>query len=66
MGQFITAHQVAIAFWSPIIVGAAVDALPDPTPQSSAFYVWFFKVSHTLLARFRTASQASNQDRRAP
>ena len=64
LSQFFAAHQVAIAFWAPIIVGCLVDSLPDPTPQSSAFYVYAFKVSHALLARFKTASNASNSDRR--
>ena len=36
-----------------IVVGwciwsAAVSALPDITPQSSPYYVWFFRFSHFL------------------
>jgi hypothetical protein len=64
MHDFILAHQVGIAFWTPFIVGAMIDALPDPTPQSSQFYTWFFKASHAIVGRLRTASNATNQDRR--
>ena len=35
------------AYWlhtlGPILIISAINALPDPTEKSSAFYVWFHK-----------------------
>ena len=66
MAHWIAAHQVQAALWAYIIFGAMVDAMPSPTPQSSPFYLWAFKVTHTLMLRVKTAYTASNADRRQP
>lgn len=37
------------------IFNAAVGAMPEPTPSSSAGYAWAFKFLHTLAGNITTA-----------
>ena len=35
-----------------LVVSAAVRALPEPAPGGGAFYLWFFRFTHLLLANW--------------
>jgi len=55
MLEFIQSHLTIISlvlFW---VASAAIGSLPAPTATSSAFYVWFFKFSNTLIGALTRA-----------
>lgn len=43
-----------LAVWL-FVVNPAVEALPEPQPQWSPFYLWFYKFANTASGNFQEA-----------
>lgn len=52
--QWIDSHGLVLLIWFTV-TNICVGYLPAPTKDSSPFYVWFFKVSNSLVFAFARA-----------
>ena len=55
MFEFVLQHQFGIAVVAYWIFSAAVSSLPEPAPNGSGRYLWFFRFCHTIAGNITTA-----------
>lgn len=51
--KIIYEHRGVVILVSGLVVSSAVGSLPDPKPESSDFYVWFYNFSHSLVSAIK-------------
>ena len=55
MFEIVSEHQ----FWTAVVIywmfSAAVSSMPEPAPNGSAAYLWFYRFSHSIAGNITTA-----------